>query len=389
MNAVEAIEQLGAMGRMLQAREEGLQQPSLRLLALCRTADWEKVLGDPVAALSQFLGAAGGGQAAKTEIAPEAADAPLPLAPFRWQEDRLLAGSGIPAAYGGQSDALPPAGGMRLARRQTSLLGILNANLENRAHMGTGQQGVVAPLTDVTPSTGDVRPAGRDESPVDPHGPAARWSVVPSSFAGDDEMRQSSPQGALSAGGLQQEEPDYRESGGGQGTGRDRQGGGPSAAAGAIGSSLPGAGDAATKVNAWNHESLPQHGYEGVRPPGHLGREGDRGIDGRQEAKGDLVARAANGPHQGLGADQEPWPPVVQSAVDSRAPGAGRAGDWIGWGPQNADGASAQAAVWAAAHDGQEDRPLTMAQIEQVLAALDERLELGLLRMYGAAGGRA
>jgi hypothetical protein len=28
-----------------------------------------------------------------------------------------------------------------------------------------------------------------------------------------------------------------------------------------------------------------------------------------------------------------------------------------------------------------------MAQIEQVLAALDERLELMLLRMYGTAGG--
>ena len=58
MNAVEAVEQLGALGRKLQAREMDLQYP---VMALRQSADWEKVLGDPVAALSQLLGAAGGG----------------------------------------------------------------------------------------------------------------------------------------------------------------------------------------------------------------------------------------------------------------------------------------------------------------------------------------
>ena len=65
MNAVEAVEQLGALGRKLQAREVGLQQPSLRLQAALRQgAAWEKVLGDPLTVLSQVLGAAGGGRCA-------------------------------------------------------------------------------------------------------------------------------------------------------------------------------------------------------------------------------------------------------------------------------------------------------------------------------------
>ena len=93
MNAVEAVEQLGALGRKLQAREVGLQQPSLRLQAVLRqSVDWEKVLGDPVAALSQLLGTAGGGQArAKdSESAPEAPVSALPLA-------RVSVGRGSPA----------------------------------------------------------------------------------------------------------------------------------------------------------------------------------------------------------------------------------------------------------------------------------------------------
>lgn len=384
MNAVEAIEQLGAMGRMLQAREEGLQQPSLRLLALCRTADWEKVLGDPVAALSQLLGAAGGGQAARTESAPEPTDTPLPLAPFRWDADRPLAGSGIPAARGEQSGAPPPPGGMRLARRQTSLLGILNANLEDRGHAGTGEQGSVAALTGVAAITDAAGLARRDGAPADPHGPAARWSVVPSSFAGDDEMRQSSPQVVLSSGGSQQEDPHYRKSGGGQGTGRDRLDGGPSAAAGVVGSGLTNAGDVTAEMNVWEYESLRRQRHDGIAHPGER-----QGSDGRQVAAPGPVEGAASGRHQGLAANQEAWPPVVQNVVHSQAGAMERASDWTGGGEQNADVPSAQDTVWTSAHDDQEDRPLSMAQIEQVLAALDERLELGLLRMYGAAGGRA
>jgi hypothetical protein len=63
-----------------------------------------------------------------------------------------------------------------------------------------------------------------------------------------------------------------------------------------------------------------------------------------------------------------------------------QAADWNGW-QQSADLVPpALDGVWAADNRPGE-RPLSMAQIEQVLAVLDERLELGLLRMYGAAGG--
>ena len=152
MNAVEAVEQLGALGRKLQAREAGLQQPSLRLqMALRQSANWEQVLGDPVAALSQLLGATGGGQVQAKVAAgePEATALFSPPAPFRWEEDRPPVGSGIPAARSGYTSGQSgdpgsgsgPAGGMRLARRQTSLLGILNANLEDRARCRDGRTG--------------------------------------------------------------------------------------------------------------------------------------------------------------------------------------------------------------------------------------------------------
>jgi hypothetical protein len=49
------------------------------------------------------------------------------------------------------------------------------------------------------------------------------------------------------------------------------------------------------------------------------------------------------------------------------------------------EAAAPDAAVWPAMPDSTE-RPLSRAQIDQVLAALDERLELLLLRTYGAAG---
>ncbi len=72
--------------------------------------------------------------------------------------------------------------------------------------------------------------------------------------------------------------------------------------------------------------------------------------------------------------------------LQGQARSEGQAGDWNGW-LQNADVAPVQDGVWATADERQEERPLSMAQIEQVLSALDERLELMLLRMYGSAGG--
>jgi hypothetical protein len=387
MNAVEAVEQLGVMGRKLQARGMDLQYP---VMALRQSADWEKVLGDPVAALSQLLGAASEGhvQATDDESAPEAPVPSLPLAPFRREEDRLPAGSGIStgrSGFGsGQSgdtgsnagSSSGPAGGMRLARRQTSLLGILNANLEDRVYVGKGEQGRAAALT------GDVRPerrrAAQDEDPADLSGPVVRWSDAPSSSAPQDEMRQSIGQAALSIGGTQQEEGDYRARSVAsltrQGMVSDRPGGGPGAAAGAAGSSRSGEGDVTTGVNVWGYESLPRYEQEGAAFP-----------------HGGLVPEDRREPAQGTPAERGDEPHPAQAlaaplALLDQTHAEGQAGDGNGW-QQNADVVPVQDGVLASADDRQEERPLSMAQIEQVLSALDERLELMLLRMYGSAGG--
>ncbi len=384
MNAVEAVEQLGALGRKLQAHELGLQQPSLRLQALGQSTAWEKVLGDPVTALAQLLGAAGGAQAwtKESEGAPEA---PLPLAPFRWEEDRPPAGSGIQAGHGGFSDSQSddrgprsgPAGGMRLARRQTSLLGILNANLEDRAYVGTGEmhtQGRSGPEGGMRP---DASPAIQDERPVDPHRPPASWSAVPSSTARQDEVAQLSGQSALPSGSSQQDTPDDR--GSGPDMVSDRPGDGPTAAAGAAGARLYGDGVAAVGINDWGYEPLLPHGQEGMRPEGRLNPE-SRGAPAHATASGMPAARGEE-PNP-TSASASPMVPQSQPRVEERA------GDWNGW-LQNADVAPPQDGVWAVANTSQDERPLSVTQIDQVLAAMDERLELMLLRMYGASGGLA
>ena len=387
MNAVEAVEQLVVMGRRLQAREVGLQQPSLRLqTALRQAANWEKVIGDPVAVMSQVLGAAGAGpvRAREAESAPDEPVSFLPVAPFRWEEDRPPAGSEISSwrsgsgrAQGGAQSSAPAGGSeprvetaasVRLARRQTSLLGILNANLENRATAEPGAQGRAAALT------GDGRPEGRtngpldgqDDSPAEPREPLARWGAVSveategavsSPFAGPAEVRQSSERATLLASGLRQEEAEFWDGGVALPTGQGRTSGWPD-------------GERAAEMSVGGHDSLPQHEPEAaVRPEAGLGVEGGRGLTRRTAA----------------GRDGEPV--ALPAFLHGQVRSAGQAGDWGDW-QQNTDIAPpAPDGVWAAANDTQGERPLSMAQIEQVLAALDERLELMLLRMYGAAGG--
>jgi hypothetical protein len=387
MNAVEAVEQLGVMGRRLQAREVGLQQPSLRLQKVLRqTANWEKVLGDPVAVLSQVLGAAGAGQlrAKEAESAPDEPVAYLPVAPFRWEEDRPPAGSEISSwrsgsgrTQGGAQSGAPAVGSeprvesaasVRLARRQTSLLGILNANLENRATAEPDAQGRAAALT------GDGRPegrtnglwAGQDDTPADPRGPLARWGAVPVEpgegavswpFAGPAEVRQSSERATLLASGLRQEEAEFGDGVGALLTRQRGSNSGPD-------------GERTAEMSVGGHDSLPQHEHEAaVRPEERLGAEGGRELTRRTEAgrDGERVA--------------------LPSSLHGQVRSAGQAGDWGDWQHNTDIAPPAPDGVWAAANDTQGERPLSLAQIEQVLAALDERLELMLLRMYGAAGG--
>ncbi len=374
MNAVEAVEQLGTLGRKLQAREVGLQQP---VTALRRAIDWEKVLGDPLAALSQVLGAAGEEQVRAKEAAgePAAPISSLPLAPLRWEEDRPPIGSGVPTARSGsssgQSGAPSPAGGVRLARRQTSLLGILNANLEDRVYAQADDPGHVAALA------GAVRPedrrGARDTSPAASRDPLARWGAVPgdlgeptvsSPLVGQDEVRQAGGQAHL-RGGLLQDEAESLDGAAsitGQVAVSDRP-------RGTVGQDLAGDGDAGMNVSGY--VSLPQYGPESVVRAG-----------GRREPAHSALASS----HSDMPVARDGDPVSLLGGLHGQAHPERQAADWNGW-QQSADLVPpALDSVWAA-DDTPGERPLSMAQIEQVLAALDERLELGLLRMYGAAGG--
>lgn len=374
MNAVEAVEQLGTLGRKLQAREVGLLQP---VAPLRQAAEWEKVLGDPVVALSQVLGAAGGGQVRAKEAAdePEGSISSLPLAPFRWEEDRPPVGSGVPTARSGsssgQSGAPLPAGGVRLARRQTSLLGILNANLEDRVYAQADDQSHAAALTGTVRP--EDRPAARDPSPAASRDPLARWGavrgdlgepIVSSPLVGQDEVRQAGGQARL-RGGLLQDEAESLDGAAsltGPGAVSDRPGG-------TVGQRLASDGEAG--MNVAGYVSLPQHGPESVVRAG-----------GRRES----AAGAVDGLHSDMPVARDGDPVSLPGGLHGQARPERQAADWNGW-QQSADLApSARDSVWAA-DDTPGERPLSMAQIEQVLAALDERLELGLLRMYGAGGG--
>ena len=378
MNAVEAVEQLGTLGRKLQAREVGLQQPSLRLqVSLRQAAEWATLLGDPVAALSQVLGAAGGAQVRAKEAAgePAAPISSLPLAPLRWEEERPAAGSGMPGGRSGSSSgqrgAPSPAGGVRLARRQTSLLGILNANLEDRVYVQVGDQGHVAAL--IGQVRQDDRRVARDTLPAAPREPVVRWSAVPgdlgeptvsSPLVGQDEVRQAGGQAYL-RGGLLQDEAESLDGAAsltGQVAVSDRLGG-------TVGQGLAGDGDVGMNVSGY--VSLPQHGPESVV------RAGGR----REPAHSPLESS-----HSDMPVARDGDPVSLLGGLHGQAHPERQAADWNGW-QQSADLVPpARDSVWAA-DDTPGERPLSMAQIEQVLAALDERLELGLLRMYGAAGG--
>ena len=382
MNAVEAVEQLGAMGRKLQAREVGLQQPSLRLhRALRQVADWETVLGDPMAALSELLGAPGGGPVPAKEV-ESAAAAPvstLPPAPFRWEEDRPLTGSGMPPARSepgswpnseqsrGTGARAGAPSGMRLARRQTSLLGILNANLEDRVYAQAGDPGTTALIGGAAPTGGvrlEERGAGQNESPSVPTGPLVRWSVAPAPAAAGDEVKQpggEAVRAAPSAAALTS--TDLL----GSAAARTEQG-----LAGAAGRGLTDDGDAGAGMTVWGYAPLLQQAPESTV----------RAVGRREPARGTV-----DDLYSGMPPARGEEPVSSWAGPDSQARTEGQAGEWGGW-PQNADVLqAAQEGDWAPAHERQGERPLSMAQIEQVLAALDERLELGLLRLYGAAGG--
>lgn len=188
--------------------------------------------------------------------------------------------------------------------------------------------------------------------------------IVSSPLVGQDEVRQAGGQARL-RGGLLQDEAESLDGAAsltGPGAVSDRPGG-------TVGQRLASDGEAG--MNVAGYVSLPQHGPESVVRAG-----------GRRES----AAGAVDGLHSDMPVARDGDPVSLPGGLHGQARPERQAADWNGW-QQSADLApSARDSVWAA-DDTPGERPLSMAQIEQVLAALDERLELGLLRMYGAGGG--
>jgi hypothetical protein len=189
MNAVEAAEQLIALGKRVQAAERHWQQP---VAALQTTGPWEQLLADPLAALATLLAAAGGH--VRTPARQSGASQP----PTRLRQSNGPTGPlppafvAVPAQAEGQpgsaqtapvpasSAPLPtraPAQATRLARSQSSLLGILSANVEgsesaSATSRGADEQGYGAARTNPTaqsinagaPGAGSPRSMGQERS---------------------------------------------------------------------------------------------------------------------------------------------------------------------------------------------------------------------------------
>jgi hypothetical protein len=369
MNAVEAVERLAEIGRRMQARELGLQQP---LAALHLAGEWEKVLVDPVTALSVLLGNAGDGQGRAEVVGSETAA--RPPAPFQWEKEHTPGVDESPArrgeADGVRGNEMSPAAGVRLARQHASLLGILNANLENRAE-GREHGHVDVPTEPARGVAGgphkSVR-ATREGSPVEER-ESVGWSDVPrgqdrgvrrATFVNAESVEHPHVRSGLASSGFRQgaREPHVDVLTAQDGM-QDRQGPAWRMERAALDD---GEADAATgaQSDAWVDDSglsigpVMQYGHEGVladpqvgvvRRQGRLATQGGLRVEGRDGSGEDRVHR-----------------------------------DWGAASPLEGE-------VWTKTDDVKEEQPLSMAQIEQVLAALDERLELMLLRMYGAAGG--
>jgi hypothetical protein len=246
-----------------------------------------------------------------------------------------------------------PAGGLRLARNQSSLVNILSANLAEQqqgalagphAHAPAAQEQAAqeqaerydaggAPVENRTPRRGDDvasalgagEPLGPAQAPpaASPPPPSA-----PAAAAGESRVWIAAP--ADRPGGRAQ----AAASGAPRGTALD-------AARRAEGASAPPGGEDFTAAAA-----AQQPGRVPLLP----------------YAPGDAPT-----PPTGLAL------PAGAATNSPDLPAAGRAA------------AALEESAWPAAPDIAAERPLSSAQIEQVLAALDERLELLLLRTYGAS----
>lgn len=356
MNAVEAAEQLIALGQRVQAAERRWQRP---VAALQLGGLGEQAPVDPLAALETLLDVAVGQPSTSAprpaprrherdgQIHPPLPTSPPPLPPafagaLEPAENRQTREQNAPAEPSPlHSLTHSPAQATRLVRRQSSLLGILSANVAER---------------EPDNMTGNAAAPAHGAAHADPGAPAAA--------ASDWRPKEQTLVGAPPAA-----------------EGSFGRGAAPSPAA----SGAPRAGEAGRDAPA--------------NPPGAGAQAAAPGEFAPRQAAAAAAATASGPGARSGGADftaadaAQPLdylflPPVV-GEVQTTAPGLalpnGTAANLPGLPASAQDMAGPGEAVWPLAPDSAAERPLTSRQIDQVLDALDARLELLLLRTYGTS----
>lgn len=354
MNAVEAAEQLIRLGRQVQRQEGRLLLPVAPLL-LAPVPD--RLLADPLAALEDLLAAASG--------------APPPLAATPRQRGPQRRGPQDASPFAPASQPAAPRQGDAGAERDVPAWRPVPA-------------APAEPVPGRAPSPGQERAAspgalaGREgTSPAAPVRLAQRQSTLLNILranvgeaeapAAGGQAGDRLPPHLLCLGAAQAEA---------QEAGAQEAGHTPLPPAGG---DLPAAG-AAAGAPAWGAApaDLPAWATPGAMEIAMLTGWGGGALSPAEAAGSSALPRPAWPLPQEAGA--------AGAAVGRQVETAAGGGRTVGLPAPAASGAGPEE-VWAGAAGAFLDRPLSAAQIEQVLAALDERLELQLLRIYGASAG--
>ena len=368
MNAVDAVEQLTALGRRIQARAQQLQQPAA---AWQISQLWEQMSADPLASLGVVLAAGSSAAHPSARVVKARISATPAASPF------LAAMPPQPQAqHGNASDRLPPDlpvyasdrkadthspdTGVRLVRRQSSLLGILNANIdtntpaeppaaERKAHAPHEGVRATQPKDYATRSDAGESPQsvvhgqpGRGDTTDSAPGRTARLSLLPT----------RTPESVLLDAG---------------GDGSVRSSRRPDAPAIAP----PEVAPTAAVLPAARHQDTSLDAGMGMS---------DQGEETEFPAETRFLAPSNFMPHP-------PSAEMRADVADMARQGRGELNRWDRHALLPVD-LPLDDVGWRSSPGGVEaERPLSLAQIDQVLAALDEKLEMLLLRMYGTAGG--
>lgn len=354
MNAVEAAEQLIRLGRQVQRQEGRLLLPVAPLL-LAPVPD--RLLADPLAALEDLLAAASG--------------APPPLAATPRQRGPQRRGPQDASPFARASQPAAPRQGEAGAERDVSPWRPVPAALAEPVPgpvPGPGQERAASPGALAGPEAASppapVRLAQRQSTLL--HILRANVGEAEAPAAGEQAGDRLPPR-PLRLGAAQAEA---------QQAGAQQAGTAPLPPAGGY---LPAASTAAGAA-AWGAApaDLPAGAAPGAMEIAMLTGWGGGALPPAEAAGSSALPRPAWPLSQEAGA--------AGAAVGWQVEAAAGAGRTVGL-PAPAASEAGPEEVWAGTAGAFLDRPLSAAQIEQVLAALDERLELLLLRTYGASAG--